>query len=211
MGWGAHSREAISGCSSGSDIGGRPPTLQIANSWHCSRQHRRTAVRLHRVRQNGKSSLTANKVLASLATMTYIQVTWNYGRKSHHTLSRRCRLEEGKPSTAWLRRPPLTPRPAAGRSETRPTTVGSQALWIKSPRSVSLLAMTSFRNQAGEQQRVRNMKPDKSKSWRRRLKSRRKWPRSLRNPCLLRWAIFVGVALYRLWRFWRTLTGMPDG
>ena len=50
-----------------------------------------------------------------------------------------------------------------------------------------------------------------SKPWRRRLKSGRMWPRWLRSPRLLRWAIFVGVILYRLWRFLKTLTGMPDG
>lgn len=49
------------------------------------------------------------------------------------------------------------------------------------------------------------------KPWRRRLKSGRKWPRWLRNPRLLRWAIFVGVTLYRLWRLWKSLTGTFEG
>ena len=49
------------------------------------------------------------------------------------------------------------------------------------------------------------------KPWWRRLKSGKKWPLWLRNPRLLRWAIFVGVTLYRMWRFWKALTSTPDG
>ena len=49
------------------------------------------------------------------------------------------------------------------------------------------------------------------KPWRWRLKSGRKWPCWLRNPRLLRWVIFVGVTLYRLWRLLKPLTGTPDG
>ena len=45
----------------------------------------------------------------------------------------------------------------------------------------------------------------------RRSKSGRKWPRWLRNPRLLKWAFFVGVMIYRLWRWWLSLTGSTDG
>ena len=44
----------------------------------------------------------------------------------------------------------------------------------------------------------------------RRLKSETKWPRWLRNPRLLKWAIYVGGMTYRLWRWWHFLSGLSD-
>jgi hypothetical protein len=50
-----------------------------------------------------------------------------------------------------------------------------------------------------------------SNSRRRWLKSGMKWPGWLRHPRLLRWALFVGMTLYRLWRLWRSLTELFHG
>lgn len=43
-----------------------------------------------------------------------------------------------------------------------------------------------------------------------RLKRTRKWPKWLRGPFLLKWAIRLGLLAYRLWRFWNSLSGDPD-
>ena len=51
----------------------------------------------------------------------------------------------------------------------------------------------------------------KRKSWQQRLKSGKTWPRWLRNPRLLKWAFWIGVMLYRLWRWWHSLVGPTDG
>ena len=51
----------------------------------------------------------------------------------------------------------------------------------------------------------------KIKPWSRRSKSGGKWPRWLRDPRLLRWAFFVGVTAYRLWRWWDNRQGPTDG
>ena len=50
-----------------------------------------------------------------------------------------------------------------------------------------------------------------TKPWSRRSKSGGIWPRRLRNPRLLKWAIFVGVTAYRLWRWWHNREGPTDG
>ena len=54
------------------------------------------------------------------------------------------------------------------------------------------------------------MKDVKVKLWLRRLKRKGMWPDWLRNPCLLKWIIWLGVTIYRLWRWWLSLTG-PSG
>lgn len=43
-----------------------------------------------------------------------------------------------------------------------------------------------------------------------RLKRTSKWPKSLRAPFLLKWAILIGKLAYRLWRLWNALAGDPD-
>ena len=55
------------------------------------------------------------------------------------------------------------------------------------------------------------MSESRSKPRQQRLKSVRKWPRRLRNPRLLKWALFIGVTAYRLARLWLSLIGAPDG
>lgn len=42
---------------------------------------------------------------------------------------------------------------------------------------------------------------------RQRLKRTTKWPKWLRGPFLLKWALRIGVLVYRLWRIWRALSG----
>lgn len=44
---------------------------------------------------------------------------------------------------------------------------------------------------------------------RQRLKRRSKWPKRLRAPFLLKWAIYLGTLAYRIWRFWNSLSGDP--
>lgn len=46
---------------------------------------------------------------------------------------------------------------------------------------------------------------------RQRLKRTSKWPKWLRAPFLLRWAILTGKLAYRLWRLWNALSGDPGG
>ena len=53
--------------------------------------------------------------------------------------------------------------------------------------------------------------PYRSTPWQQRLKSGKKWPRWLRDPRLLKVALYIGVKAYRLWRLWLSLTGPPDG
>ena len=43
-----------------------------------------------------------------------------------------------------------------------------------------------------------------TKPWSQRSKRGGKWPRWLRNRRLLKWAFFVGVTAYRLWRWWNS-------
>ena len=50
-----------------------------------------------------------------------------------------------------------------------------------------------------------------TKPWSQRSKSGDNWPRWLRNPRLLKWAIFVGITAYRLWRWWNNRQGADDG
>ncbi len=44
---------------------------------------------------------------------------------------------------------------------------------------------------------------------RQRLKRTSKWPKWLRAPFLLKWALRLGVLAYRIWRFWSALSGVP--
>ena len=53
--------------------------------------------------------------------------------------------------------------------------------------------------------------PDLESMPRQRRSSGRKWPRWLRNSRLLKWALFVAVMVYRLWKWWHSLAGSPDG
>jgi len=50
-----------------------------------------------------------------------------------------------------------------------------------------------------------------SKPWRQRLNKAVNWPRWLLNPRVLRGAISIGIAIFRLWQFWQSLTDRSDG